>query len=196
MKKQQLRDKAMVDVKKTKQYTFDTLPEPKAKQAVSKTEKSILIAQLEYTIEENGLELSVAFRLLPSQNHFSNLTLELFFDDNKLNSYLISIPPSQLLSNELEFPISLDMQGICSGSHTIKVEMFERWHTGEKLTSASRYVIVEYSPTRKEDRYVKVPIVRKVDGAFRIILPQEKELYEQLERNKRQEIDSKGTLVK
>ena len=190
MKKQQLKDKTIADIKKTKQYTFDTLPEPKPHPAISKTEKSILIAQLEYTIKENVLELSITFSLLPSQNHFSNLTLELFFDDNKLNSYLISIPPSQLLSNELEFPISLDMKGICPGPHTIKVEMFERWSTGEKLTGASRYVIVEYSSTRKEDNYVKVPFVRKIDGAFRIILPQEKELYQQLERNQRQELDS------
>lgn len=189
MKKRQHREKAIVDVKRNKQYTLDSLPEPKTQ--ISKTEKAIVVAQLAYTIKENVLELSIAFRLLPSQNHFSNLTLELYFDDNKLNSYLISIPPSQLLSNELEFPISLDMNGICPGPHTIKVEMYERWHTGEKLTNTSRYVIVEYSPTRKEDRYVKVPIVRKIDGAFRIILPEEKELYEQLERNQRQEIASR-----
>ena len=190
MKKQQHREKAIVDVKKNKQYTLDSLPEPKTQQKLSKTEKAIVVAQLAYIIKENVLELSIAFRLLPSQNHFSNLTLELYFDDNKLNCYLISIPPSQLLSNELEFPITLDMEGICPGPHTIKVEMYERWHTGEKLTSTSRYVIVQYSPVRKEDRYVKVPIVRKIDGAFRIILPEEKELYEQLERNHRKEIDS------
>ena len=190
MKKQQHREKAIVDVKKNKQYTLDSLPEPKTQQNISKPEKAIVVAQLAYIIKENVLELSIAFRLLPSQNHFSNLTLELYFDDNKLNCYLISIPPSQLLSNELEFPLTLDMEGICPGPHTIKVEMYERWNTGEKLTSTSRYVIVQYSPTRKEDRYVKIPIVRKIDGAFRIILPEEKELYEQLERNHRKEIDS------
>ncbi len=189
MKKEQIRDKILVDIKKTKQCTFDTLPQQKP-QTTPQMEKSIAVAQLGYTIKENILELSIAFRLLPSKNHFSNLTLELYFNDNKLNSYLISIPPSQLLSNELEFPISLDMKGICPGQHKIKVEMFEQWNTGEILTSASRYVIVDYSPTRKEDRYVKVPIVRKIDGAFRIILPQEKELYEKLERNQRQNIDS------
>lgn len=191
MKKQQLRDKTLVDIKKTKQYTFDTLPEQKTQQFASKTERSIDIAQLAYSIKENLLETSISFRLLPSKNHFSNLTLELYFDNNKLNCYLIGIPPSQLLSDELAFPISLDMTGICPGPHTIKVEMYERWHTGEILTSASKYVIVNYSPTRKEERYVKVPIVRKIDGAFRIILPEEKELYEQFERNKRQELNSK-----
>jgi hypothetical protein len=191
MKKRRHIEKATVDVKRNKQYTLDSLPEPKTQQKSSKLEKAIVVAQLAYTIKDNVLELSIAFRLLPSQNHFSNLTLELYFDDNKLNSYLISIPPSQLLSNELEFPITLDMKGICPGPHTIKVEMFERWHTGEKLTNTSRYVIVQYSPTRKEDRYVKVPIVRKIDGAFRIILPEEKDLYEQLERNRRQEIGNR-----
>jgi hypothetical protein len=190
MKKQRLRDKTLADIKQTKQHTFDTLPEQKTLKTTPQIEKTIVIAQLGYTIKENTLYLSIPFQLLPSKNHFSNLTLNLYFNDNKINSYLISIPPSQLLSNELTFPITLDMKGITPGPHTIKVEMFERWNTGEILTSTSRYVIANYNPTRKEDRYVKVPIVRKIDGAFRIILPEEKELYEKLEKNQRKEIDS------
>jgi hypothetical protein len=117
--------------------------------------------------------------------------LDLYFDGNKLNSYLISIPPSQLLSNELEFPATLDMKGIQPGSHTVKIEMSERWNTGEKLTSTSKYVIVNYTPVRREDRYVKVPIVRKIEGTFRIILPQEKELYQELKKSQHRELNSK-----
>jgi hypothetical protein len=191
MKKQQLRDKTLADITKSKQLTFDRLPEQKTTHPKPRTEKSIEIAQLEYAIKENELELSVAFRLLPSKNSFSNLMSELHFDDNKLQTYLISVPPSQLLSDELEFPITLDMKGISPGPHTVKIEMYERWETGEKLTNASKYVIVQYSPTHREDRFIKVPIVRKIDGAFRIILPNEKELYEQLERNNREEQKSK-----
>ena len=70
------------------------------------------------------------------------------------------------------------MVGIEKGEHVVKVELSEKWETGEVLAYASKYVVVQYSPVRKEDRYVKVPLVRKIDGAFRIVLPEEKELYE------------------
>lgn len=192
MKKQRLRDKTLADIAKSKQVTFDKLPEPKAAQPKPSVEKSIEIAQLEYSAKEDELEFTVAFRLLPSKNAFSSLTLELHFDENKLNTYVISIPPSKLLNDEFEFPIALDMKGICPGPHTVKVEIYERWDTGEKLTSASKYVIVEHSPTRKQDRYIKVPIVKRIDGAFKIIMPEEQEFYEQLEKKRREEQSSMG----
>jgi len=194
MKKQQLREKTQADIKKSKQVTFDKLPPQKSVRTTtisSSSEKQILIAQLKHTIKEAELELLVSFRLLPSQRVFSNVTLEIYFNGEKLNTYLISIPPSQLLSSELEFPITLDMNDIQPGEHTIKVEMSERWSTGEKLTSTTQYVIIQYTPVRRQDRYVKVPIVRKIDGAFRIILPEEKELYDELQKSRRQELNSK-----
>ena len=189
MKKERIREKTLVDIKESKQLTFDKLPKNEEPQPTPKFEKSIDIAQLKYSIKENELELSIAFGLLPSKNYFSNLALELYFDNEILNTFLIGVPPSQLLGDELEFPVTLDMTGICQGAHTIKVEMYER-KDNEKLFSTSKYVIVQYSPTRKEDRYVKVPIVRKIDGVFRIILPEEKELYEQFEKNRRVELKS------
>ena len=192
MKKQQLREKTQADVKKSKQVTFDRLPPQKsAHSTTSNSEKQILIAQLKHTLNAEELELLVAFQLLPSQRAFSNVTLEIYFNGEKLNTYLISIPPSQLLSSELEFPIALDMKDIQPGEHTIKVEMSERWSTGEKLTSTTQYVIIQYAPVHRQDRYVKVPIVRKIAGTFRIVLPQEKELYDELQKSRRQELNSK-----
>ena len=190
MKKERLREKTLADIQRSKQSTFDKLPEPKITR-IHPNEKSIDIAQLEHIIKDNELVLSVAFRLLPSRKLFSNLMLELYFDNDKLNTYLISIPPSDLLSDQFEFPITLDMKGICPGTHVIKVELLEKWGTNEILTSASKYIMVQYDPSRKEDQYVKVPIVRKIDGAFRIIMPGEKDLYEQLERSHREELKSK-----
>lgn len=190
MKKQRLREKTLVDIKKSKQSTFDRLP-VKAKLPVeTKSDKSIVIFQLQHAVKEDELELSIGFRLLPSTLSFSNLMLELHFDNTKLNTFSISLPPSKILGDELEFPLSLDMKGIAPGSHVIKVELFEKWGTGEKLTNASKYVIVNYVPKRREDRYVKVPIVRKVDGVLRIILPEEKELYQELEKSHRKELTS------
>ena len=189
--KERLREKTLADVNRARQSTFDKLPEPKAPKFASISNKAIEIAQLQYNIKQNELELSIVFLLLPSKNSFSNLMLDLYFDNEKLQTYTVSIPPTQLLSDELEFPVTLDLQGICPGQHTVKVEIFERWSSGEKLTSASKYVIIDYVPTRKEDRYIKVPIVRKIDGAFRIIMPEEQDLFDQLERSRREELNGK-----
>jgi hypothetical protein len=191
MNKERLRDKTLIDIQKSKQSTFDNLPEPKATQFSNHPDKSIDIAQLEYAINEDELELLAVFRLNPSKNSFSNLLLDLYFDSNILHTYLISIPPSKLLSDELQFPVTLEMKGITPGAHAIKVEMYEKWSTGEKLTSASKYILVQYSPMRKEERYIKIPIVRKIDGAFRIILPGEEALLEELEKSRREELNSK-----
>jgi hypothetical protein len=190
MKKERIREKTLVDLKRAKQATFDNLPKTADAPKQAKPDKSIVI-QLSHAIKEDELDLAISFRLLPSRMHFSNLMLDLHFDGNKVNSYRVAIPPSRLLSDELEFPVALDMTGIPKGEHVVKVELAEKWETGEVLAYASKYVVVQYSPVRKEDCYVKVPLVRKIDGAFRIVLPEEKELYEALEKGHRDEVNSK-----
>jgi hypothetical protein len=186
LKKERIREKTLVDLKRAKQSTFDNLPKTVDAPKPPKPEKSIVI-QLTHTTKEDELDLAISFRLLPSRMHFSNLLLDLHFDGNKVNTYRVAIPPSRLLSDELEFPIALDMTGIPKGEHVIKVELSEKWETGEVLAYASKYVVMQYMPVRREDRYVKVPLVRKIDGAFRIVLPEEKELYDALEKGNRQE---------
>jgi hypothetical protein len=190
MKKERIREKTLADLKRAKQSTFDNLPKTPEAPKQDKPEKSIVI-QLTHTAKEDELELAISFRLLPSRMYFSNLQLDLHFDGTKINSYRVAIPPSRLLSDELEFPIALDMAGISVGEHVVKVELSEKWMTGEVLAYASKYVVVQYSPVRKEDRYVKVPLVRRIDGAFRIVLPEEKELYDALDRNHRDELNAK-----
>jgi hypothetical protein len=190
MKKQQLREKTLVDIKKSKQATFNDLPRWE-KETRAQLEKAISIAQLSHVITENELELTIDFRLLPSKSFFSDVSLELYFDNNKINSYLISIPSSKLLGDELNFPITLDMNGICPGSHTIKVEMYEQCKEGEKLNAASKYIILQYSPLHMEDRYIKIPIVRRIAGSLRIILPEEQKIIKDLERSQQKELKSK-----
>jgi hypothetical protein len=58
----------------------------------------------------------------------------------------------------------MDMKGISAGSHTIKVEMCELWSSGEKLTCSSKEVAVNYVPINKEDRLIRVPIVKSIAG--------------------------------
>ena len=105
--KQQLREKRLVDIKKSKQATFNELPQWEAEASNSQTKKSISIAQLSHIMHENEL-LSIDFSLLPSKSWFSNIALDLYFDNNKMEGYLISVPSSQLLGDELNFPITLD----------------------------------------------------------------------------------------
>jgi hypothetical protein len=190
MKKERIREKTLVDIKKSRQSTFENLPKEVIKTTETKPNKSIAI-QLNYTTKEDELDLSIGFHLLPSRMYFSNLILDLSFDNHKINSYCVSIPPSRLLSDELEFPLTLDMKGIQAGEHVIKVEMSEKWETGEILVHSSKYVVLQYSPIHKQDRYVKVPIVRKIEGAFRIVLPEEKELYRELEKEHQKELNFK-----
>jgi hypothetical protein len=190
LKKERIREKTLVDLKRAKQSTFDNLPKTADAPKQAKPEKTIVI-QLTHATKEDELDLAISFRLLPSRMHFSNLILDLSFDGCKVNTYRVAIPPSRLLSDELDFPIALDMTGIPKGEHIIKVELSEKWETGEVLAYASKYVVIQYSPVRKEDRYVKVPLVRKIDGAFRIVLPEEKELYDALEKSNREEHNAK-----
>jgi hypothetical protein len=190
LNKERIREKTLVDLKRAKQSTFDNLPKTPDAPKPQKPEKSIVI-QLTHATKEDELDVAISFQLLPSRMHFSNLLLDLHFDGCKVNSYRVAIPPSRLLSDELDFPIALDMTGIPKGEHVVKVELSEKWETGEVLAYASKYVVVQYSPVRKEDRYVKVPLVRKIDGAFRIVLPEEKELYDALDKGNRSEQFSK-----
>jgi hypothetical protein len=190
LNKQRLREKTKVDINRAKQATFDNLPKTTETPRAPKPQKSISL-QLSHILKEAELELKVNFHLMPSRMHFSNLVLDLFFDNNKVNSYLIAIPPSRLLSDELEFPITMDMTGISPGEHVIKVDLDEKWQSGEVMTHASQYVVLSYLPVRREDRYVKVPLVRKIDGAFRIILPDEQELYQKIAEQNRKEHASK-----
>jgi hypothetical protein len=190
MNKERIREKTLIDIKKAKQTTFENLPKNVDKPSEAKPNKSITI-QLNYTTKDDELDLSIGFHLLPSKIYFSNLILDLSFDNNKLNTYLVNIPPSRLLSDELEFPLTLDMTGIQAGEHIIKVEMSEKGETGEIIVHASKYIVLQYSPIHKHDRYVKVPIVRKIDGTFKIVLPEEKELYRVLEKEYQKELNSK-----
>jgi hypothetical protein len=59
----------------------------------------------------------------------------------------------------------LDMKGIPAGNHSIKVELYELWSSGEKLLQTFGEVIVNYVPLSRESRFVKVPRVKSFVGA-------------------------------
>jgi hypothetical protein len=84
------------------------------------------------------------------------------------------------------------MTGIGKGQHILRVEMYELWDSGEKLTFASKEVTVEYVPLRREDRLIKVPTVKSVAGAdLAIVSDTQKDIYREIEEDMKRESESK-----
>jgi hypothetical protein len=194
-KTQRLREKMLAAAKQSKQTTLDSLPEvPKkesAKAVESEQKKQIVITEIDTVTKEDELALKVGFRLLPSKTAFSKIVADLYFDGQRLNSVRISIPQSPLAADDFELTPVLDMKGISAGSHIIKVEMYELW-SGEKLTCASKEVAVEYVPKSREDRLIKVPIVKSIAGTnLAVVSDSEKGIYREIEENMKKELISK-----
>ena len=84
------------------------------------------------------------------------------------------------------------MTGIPAGSHAIKVEMRELWPSGEKLAHASKEVTVQYVPLRREERLIKIPIVKSIAGADLIVVSaSEKGIYREMEKSAKKDLISK-----
>jgi hypothetical protein len=196
IKKDRLRERTRVDIEQSKQTTFDNLPEPPEKEIVEppvQAQKQIEIVEVNTETREDELKLKVWFRLHPSKIAFSRITAELHFDQHHFHTVPLKILPSSLTKEDLEFNRVLEMTGIASGPHTIKVEMYETWGSDEKLTSASKEVTVEYVPVRREDRHlIKVPFVKSEARAdVAIVTEAEKNIYRETEETMKKELASK-----
>jgi hypothetical protein len=151
-----------------------------------------VITEIGNEAREDDLNLKVAFRLIPSRASFSKITAELYFDRQKLHRCAVRIPQGPLSADELELTAALDMRGISAGKHIIQAEMFELWSSGEKLTCASKEVTIDYVPVRRQDRYIKVPIVKKLAGAdVEVVSEPERNVYREIEKDQKEELMSK-----
>jgi len=182
--------------KTVKQLTLDSLPNATKKEAIKTAkriqEKQIIITQIDATTRENELALKVGFRLLPSKTAFSKVKSDLWFDNQQISSVSIRIPQGHLAEDEFELTPVLDMKGIPAGSHIIKVEMYELWSSGEKLSQAVKEVTVDYVPQTRESKLVKVPIVKSVAGTDLVIICEsEKDIYYEIEKTVKKEQLSK-----
>jgi hypothetical protein len=198
-KTQRLREKMRSDVKHSKQATLDTPQEQHkakpAKTTVPEQKKQIEITKIDTTTLEDELGLKVGFRLVPSRTAFSRVTSDLYFDEQKIDSLRLRVLQGPLATDASEFSSVLDMTGIEKGQHTIRVEMYELWSSEEKLTCASKEVTIEYVPLRKEDRLVRVPIVKSSAGAdLTISSDTEKNIYREIEKEMKRESDSRRDL--
>jgi len=195
-KTQRLREKMRAAVKQSKQATLDSLRDvpqkESAKEIDSDQKKQIVITKIDTVTREDELALKVDFRLLPSRTAFSKITSELYFDGQKLKVVRISIPQGPLTADDFELTPVLDMKGINAGLHKIKVEMYELWDSGEKLTCTSKEVTVEYAPKSRENRLIKIPIVKSIAGTDLVIVSDsEKDIYREIEESTKKELISK-----
>lgn len=195
-KSQRLREKMRTDIRYSKQTTLGDTPEmhkvQPAKQAAPKPPKRIEVTDVNTSTREDELVLKVAFRLLPSRNAFSKLTADLYFDDQKIESLRLRVLQGPLATDDSEFSSMLDMTGIAQGQHTLRVEMYELWSSGERLTSVSKEVSIDYTPLKREDRLIPIPIVKSVAGAdLAIVTDSEKNIYREIEKDMKEESESR-----
>jgi hypothetical protein len=95
-----------------------------------------------------------------------------------------------LSRDEFELTPVLDMKGIAAGSHYIKVEMYELWSEGEKLSFTQKEVTVQYVPQNKESRLIRIPAVKSFGGTDLVVVSEsDKNIYREIqEATKRESI--------
>ena len=194
-KNQQKRELMKAEISQSKQSTLDDLSFQfnieRDKESIRPT-KAIIINQIANKIEEDELVLKVEFALLPSNTAFSKINLELYFEDQLINSTPICIPQSNLLGDSLEFPLVIDMRGIVAGSYLVRVEMYELWDSDEKLCFSTKEIVVDYVPQSRVSRLVKVPTVKSVEGTGLIVVSSSaKDIYREIDKDLKQESVSK-----
>jgi hypothetical protein len=194
--KQNIRGNLTIKRKKTKQLTLDNIGNSPKQGPVKATkqiqEKEIVIIEIDTVTKKDELALKVGFRLFPSKTAFSKVKSDLWFDNQQISSLSISIPQGHLAADDFELTPVLDMTGVIAGPHTIKVEMYELWSSGEKLSQAVKEVTIDYVPQTRESRLVKVPIVKSVAGTDLVVVSDlEKDIYREIEKTMKREHISK-----
>jgi hypothetical protein len=70
--------------------------------------------------------------------------------------------------------------------------MFELWGSEERLTTASKEVTFDYVPVKREDRLIRVPIMKSVAGAdLDIVSETQKNIYHEIEEYMKRDSESR-----
>jgi len=183
------------NVKAHKQMTLDNLQNAAVKESdIAKLiyQKQIIITEIGTITKEDEIAVTVEFKLLPSKAAFSKVQLDLWFENQQIKSLLIKIPQGPLAGNDFELMPILDMKGLAAGSYKIRVEMYELWSDGEKLSFTSKEAAVEYVPKTRADRLIKIPIVKSFGGAdLAVVSESDKNIYREIEETNRNESATK-----
>ena len=184
------------DIKHSRQTTLGSLKEERKPEApktpVLEQKKQIEITEITTSTREDELALKVGFRLLPSRIVYSRVKSDLFFDEQKIESLLLRILQGPLATDCSEFSSVLDMTGVPAGKHTLRVEMHEIWASGEKLAASSKEVTIDYVPVKREDRLIRVPIMKSAAGAnLDIVSETHKNIYREIEEEMKKESEGR-----
>jgi hypothetical protein len=94
--------------------------------------------------------------------------------------------------DDFELTPVLDMHGISAGTYTVKVEIIERWNSGEILTIAFKEAQLNYIPLRRQDRLIKVPTFKSIAGEnLSIASEADKSLYHNIIQELKKDLTSK-----
>jgi len=177
--------------KSSKQLTFDSLPAAPTKpdaNAKAATPKKISITQMEATTGIDELTLKIAFRLEPSRLAFSKIKADLFFEEANISSALIRVLQGPLGTDESEYAWVLDTKDLAAGVYHLRVEMYELWHSGERLNQTSHELTVDYLPVTRQSRLIRIPTVKSVAGAdLTVSSGSEKGVFSEIEENRKKE---------
>ena len=173
--------------KQPKQVKLDRYPSEIQKKPSPK-KKQIVITNFDATLVWDELPLEIEFKLVPSKIVFSKLSSVLWFDEQEVKSTLLTIPQSLGDSNDFQLKSELDMRGIDAGTHRIKFELHDLFST----CSAIKEIAIEYVPQDRKAAYRKIPIAKKIAGEdFTVLSSIDKSIYEDIEKARRKELDTK-----
>ncbi len=186
----------MGTIKPPNNLTLNHLPNATKNESTKTTaqiqEKKIIITEIGTLTKEDELALKVSFKLFPSKTAFSKVQLDLSFDNQQISSVSIRIPQGALSADEFELTPVLNMKGIPAGIHNLKVEMYELWSSGERLSQTFKEVNVDYVPQTRESKFVKVPSVKSIAWAdLAVVSESEKKVYREIEKTMKKEQLSK-----
>jgi hypothetical protein len=183
-------DCSTLGLQRKSRETEDLIPSIRVS-ASSMQNNQIVITRIDPLLEEDDLTLEVEFKLLPSKSAFLKIRSDLWFDRQKINSVSIVVPQKLGLTNQFQLNPVLDLRGISSGSHTVKVEMYNAVSSGKKRAYTMKEVTVEYQPQSRETRIKKIPTVKKITGfEIAVVKDTEKGIYREIEEAKRKELIS------
>ena len=169
------------------QLKIDTFPSELQKESPGKP-KQIIINEIGVATKIDEIALNIEFRLFPSKTVFSKVRSTLWFDDQEVKSDLLAIPQSLGETDEFQLNYKLDMRGISAGAHTIKAELCDLFYP----CSAIKEEHIDYVPLDRKAAYRKIPIIKKIAGEdFTIITSSDKEIYNDINQARKNELDSK-----
>jgi hypothetical protein len=179
-----------------KQMTFDSPTRFSEKKSfdikLQINKRQIILNEIDTILRDDELIVKIGFSLSPSKASFSRIKCDLFFNSQPLKRNLVAIPQSQILTNDFELtPIILDMKGLDAGIYTIRVDLCELLPLVNG-TCSSREITVRYFPSKKEVRYIKIPIVKRFEGeALEVMSEFDKNIYRDINQTIKKELASK-----